>query len=160
MAIDRTPEQEFVYRCRAVGALREAQALLWRRDFDTNHQLSVKMLQSQQYSGNSMRLSLDDFENSYEALRDKGMYCGSVLTGEHLANRPSYLPTIKRTLMQCREGVNSQFPLMADPFDHRSITRDDARSSASSSSNLGHLGKQLTSVVAISYNITKYIVVE
>ncbi len=146
---ERTPEQEFVYRCRALGAR--------RRDFDTNHQLLVEMLQSQQYSGNSMRSALEDLENSYEALRDTRMYCESVLTEEDLANRPSYLLPIKHTLMQCRDIVISRFPLMADPFDHRSIAHDDAGSSASSSSNLGHLGKQLTSVVAISYDITKHV---
>ncbi len=149
MSQDRNSEQEFTYRCRRLGAR--------RREFDTNyHNILIEMLESNTFNGPLVRHALEELEILYQRLKEKRIHCESVLSEEELANSPNYLLPIKRLLSQYE--VNNRFPFVMDPFpDLWSIAQDDASWSASNSSNLQWLEKQLTSVVAMSYDVTRHV---
>ncbi len=121
-------------------------------------ELQIIIDSSEDYTEATFRQALQDLEDTYQNLMERRFYWKEAFREDDLLSWPNYLQPFRRQLTDCHQWINSNFT-NAQTLNLQQPTDDDVTSITSSAhpENIGQLGKQLASVVALSFDVTKHV---
>ncbi len=89
---------------------------------------------------------------------ERRLYCKEALTEDDLMLRPNYLQPFRQQLTDCRQWIDSNFTNVQPPNLRQPMDDDETSiTSSAQSENIGQLGKQLASAIALSFDVTKHV---